>query len=476
MSVKDAVYRDGDKIHFNIFRKQLEFIQSECDDVLYGGAAGGGKSVAILLFCLKRRLEYPGSVGIAFRRTFPELEKSLILESQKMYRLVGAKYHEAKKCWSFPNGSVQYFGYCEKDGDVYNYQSAQFQDMCFDEVTHFNFFQFSYLTSRCRSTLVIDGKKVKSLVRLASNPGGVGHQWVFDRYIKPWETHKIWKDTITGKTLTFIPAKIADNPVLMDVDPGYYNRLKDLPEKKFLALAEGRWDVFEGIYFTEWSPRCVLPQKRIPESYTVKFLSLDWGYADPACVLWLEVTPLGRVFVYRELYTSRRSPKELASDILAMSPSGEHYAYIAASPEIWGKRVETDNGGETIQELIQQGLGDRVTLRKANNARVPGWLKIREYLSDAPDGYPWLQFSPNCANSIRTIPGLIHDDKRPEDVEGASEDHCGEALRYSVMSLDFIPRRTVLPHRSNYEKIFGIAHHEGNAGQMPMPGRSGYGH
>ncbi len=420
------------EIKFNLFPKQAAFVHSEVDDVFYGGSVGGGKTAALLAWAAIRRLQYPNSNGVLFRRTFRELEGSLILKSKEIYRLLGATYNENKKCWTFANGATQFFAFCESDGDVYMHQTNEYQDMGFDEVTHFTQFQFNYLAgTRTRST--IPGMKVQ--IRSASNPGNIGNDWVRKRYINPSKVSGIWKDEETGKTLSFIPAWLSDNPALTENDPGYRDRLKDLKrvsEKKYLALAEGRWDQPEGVYFTEWSHepgQHVLAYRRVPDSHTIKFLSLDWGFSEPACVLWWEVTPMGRVFIYREYYGTRLSPKELAEKILSMCPESEKYMYMAASPEIWGKRVETDNGGEVIQQLIQAGLGDRVMMQKANNARIPGWLKMREYMAKAPDGRPWMQISPNCENLVRTLPSLVHDERlmHTEDVSGKCEDHGPEA-------------------------------------------------
>lgn len=318
------------------------------------------------------------------------------------------------------------------------------------------------------------------MIRAATNPGGVGHAWVYDRYIKPWQLNHKWTDPKTKKTMTFIPAKVTDNLSLMEADPGYLARLKELPEKKYLALAEGRWDVFEGAYFTEWNPNLhVLRRPRKPDSWTLKFLALDWGYAEPASVGWYEITPMGRIFRYRELYTSRRSPKELARDILEMSPENEEYMYMRASPEIWGKKVETEGGGETIQALMQAELGDRIRMERANNARVPGWLKLREYLGLAPDGYPWLQISPDCPNLIRTLPAMIHEDRlgrNSEDVRPDGEDHACDELRYAITSLKDVPKSPFSPFASEYEKIFGINDKFESKIQNQMKvGRSGYG-
>ncbi len=474
--MKKIVEKIGDAVHVNIHTRQSEFISSQLDDVFYGGAAGGGKTIAILLFAASRRMAFPMSQGLILRRTFRELENSLILESHKLYPTFGAVYNEQKKRWTFPNGAIQQFGYCEKDGDVYQYQSMNVDDICFDELTHWTEFQFTYLTSRCRTSI----PGCKPLIRSASNPGNIGHVWVKKRYIDPSQQQKIWTHPVTGKTMAFIPAKLADNPALSENDPGYYNRLRELSEKKFLALAEGNWGVTEGTYFAEWDERRhILPYQRIPDTYTMKFISLDWGFADPACVLWWEILPSGRVFIYRELYINRLHPKELGEKILALSPEYEKYEYMAASPEIWGKSADLKEGGETIQQSLQAALGQRVTMIKAMNARVPGWLKCREWLGAANDGKPWLQVSPDCKDLIRTAPSAIHDIRpgHEEDIDPNVEDHALESMRYGVVSLMNVPRGTIRhPTMSAYDQIFGRKDEDpGNVSHLPDSGRSGYG-
>lgn len=453
--IRPIVERVGDELKINLFPKQAEFINSEIDDVLFGGAAGGGKSRAILLFAAVRRMQHPGSMGIILRRTMPQLKKSLIPWSQQIYPMFGAVYHETDKRWTFPNGSVEVFGTLEMDRDVYNFHTDEYHDICFDEASLFTPFQINYMTTRNRSTL----PGCKPLIRLASNPGNVGHSFLKKRYIDPSKTNKIWIDPVTKKTLSFIPAKIEDNPAIMELDPGYKDHLRILGDQKYLALAEGSWDVFEGAYFDfDIRPGAgVLPYRRIPDTDTFKFLSLDWGYADPAAVYWYELMPSGRLIVYRELYITRLSPKELAMKILEMSPTHEKYEYISCSPEIWGKKVELDGGGESIQFLMQTVLSDRIPMIKAPNARVPGWLKVKEYMSKAGDGRPWMQISPVCEHLLENIIGAIHDDRpggNVEDVSPMCEDHGIESLRYGLMSLQNAPRNQneII---SPYEQLFG---------------------
>ncbi len=415
------------EVKINIFPKQHEFIASQLDDVFFGGSVGGGKSIALLLFSLKRRLEFPGSHGLILRRTFRQLENSIILESRKIYPFFDAVYNEQKKRWTFPNGSIQSFNFCDTDADVFNFHSDNYDDICFDELSHFSEYQFTYITSRCRTTI----PGCKALIRAASNPGHVGHVWCKKRYIDPSKNSPTWTDPVTKKTMSFIPSRITDNPALMENDPGYMDRLRDLPEKKFRALAEGDWTITEGQFFEMWDERKhVLRLRRVPDTYTMKFLSLDWGFADPACVLWWEVTPSGRVFVYRELYITQLHPKDLGRKIVEMSPENERYEYLCASPDIWGKKSDMKDGGEPIATGIEAGLNGRVHMIKAMNARVEGWLKMKEWMGLAPDGKPWMQISPNCENLIRTIPAAIYE-SRPghnnEDMSTMVEDHALES-------------------------------------------------
>lgn len=454
-----TIERNGALAKIQIFPKQHQFLSSECDQVLYGGAAGGGKSIALLLFALKRRLEHPGTSGILFRRTYPELERSLIRESRKIYPQFGAKYNEQKHAWSFPNGSIEEFGHLESDKSVIEYQSAEYNDIGFDEATHCTEYQITYMQSRLRTSV----PNCKSLMRYATNPGGVGHGYFVRNFIKPAEVQKIWSKTDDeGRvtTYTFIPAKVNDNPALMDNDPGYIVRLKNLPEKLRLALYDGRWDSYEGQFFPEFSQDLhVLKEPRIPDSFTLKFLNMDWGFAEPAAVYWNEITPLGRIFTYRELYITQRSPQELAHDILALSPSSEKYMYMMIPPELFGKKVETEGGGEPIAELLQRGLEGRIRIDKANNARIPGWIKMREYMQKAPDGLPWWQISPTCANLVRTLPDMVHNtksQKNSEDLDTEGEDHAVDSMRYGLISLRDVPKAIMMPFKSNYERIFGV--------------------
>lgn len=467
--------RNQGTLEITIFQKQRQFLESPLDDILFGGSAGSGKSYVLLLFAAQRRMQYPKSHGVIFRRTFRDLERSLIMLSQEIFPFFGAKYNGAEHVWKFPNGAIQRFAHLEAEKNVYDHRSAEYQDICFDEASLFTEFQITYLTSRLRSTI----PGMKPLLRLASNPGGVGHSFLRRRYIIPSESQKIWIDPITKQTRTFIPAKVTDNPILMKNNPQYVSMLKGLPEKQRMALLEGRWDVYEGQFFSEFDPKLhVLNEVRQPDSFTFKYLSMDWGYSQPACVLWHEITPLGRVFTYRELYVTGRAPKELAADILTLSPKKEKYEGLWIPPELFGTKIELEGGGEPIADLIKNGLEGRMMIHKANNARIAGWQKMREYMGLSPDGFPWWQISPNCTNLIRTIPDMIFDTKEGktiDDLDTMGEDHGVDAARYFLVGLKDAPKSIISPYQGTSHQVFGSGKSVNSLQSfLPKPKRGGY--
>lgn len=237
---------------------QTRFLALSSYEVAYGGSAGSGKSAALLMGAL-RFVDRPAYRALLLRRTFPELEKSLIERSFQLYpkAFPGTRYNEQKKVWIFPSGARVYFGHLERDGDVHAYQSAEFQYLGFDELTSFSERQYTYMLSRARSSTGIPIR-----IRGATNPGGEGHDWVFRRW-GPWldpaaeqraePGEVLWyvnddtgeryvpKDAAGALSRCFVPARLADNPHLLENDPAYVDRLKGLDALTRAQLLDGNW-------------------------------------------------------------------------------------------------------------------------------------------------------------------------------------------------------------------------------------------
>jgi len=410
---------------------QTKFHQSNVFEVLYGGAAGGGKTDSLLMEGL-RQAHKKHYRAIIFRRTYPELQE-VIDRSLELFPRVypGAKWNEQKKRWVFPSGAMYHFGAMEHEKDKYKYQGREYQYIAFDELTQFTETQYTYLHSRCRTA----HKDIRCYIRASSNPGGEGHGWVKERFVDHGP-YNVVTDPKTGLTRCFIPSRVYDNKVLMDNDPMYIKRLESLPEDDRRALLEGDWDVYAGQYFREFRKEKdgqewhVITPFAIPE-YWKRFRSIDWGYNDPCAVYWHAVGPDKRVYTYRELYINRTIASDVAKKIVELS-RGEDIAYTVASPDMWQKRGTKDvQLGESIADAFQQS---GVRLRKADNDRINGWTRMREFLATAPDGKPYWQIFSTCRNLIRTLPTLIHDENKVEDVSDACEDHAAESCRYALMS------------------------------------------
>lgn len=436
--------------------RQRLFHSCPADIVLYGGAAGGGKSEALLWEGFMQMVETPGNRGLILRRTFPELNRSLIQRSLQKFPREICRYVASEKSWYFNNGSVLEFGYCERENDVYQYQSAEYGFIAFDELTHFTYAQWDYLVnSRLRST----APGAWPRVRAASNPGNVGHAWVKALFIDGKEPDTVWENH-RGLKYAFIPAKVTDNPYLLDNDPHYISRLQDLDEKWRRALLDGDWDVFAGQFFDTWDSSVhVLDEHFDPPKHWPRFRSLDWGFAKPYSVGWYAVTPSGALYRYRELYgyggapnVGSREPAEMVAQKIAEieREAGEFNLVGPADNQIWSSGRDT---GKSVAESFQEYGIDWIP---ADKNRPNGWNQCRWRLTVDPKDGPRFFVSPRCEHFIRTIPTLVHSESKPEDLDSEGEDHAADEWRYACMYWRQAGDQAVSPVRYEAEEEFTI--------------------
>ena len=400
-----------------VTKKQKSFIDAKESEVLFGGAAGGGKSFGQIVDALLFALRYPGSKQLVLRRTFAELDKSLIRATLALYPKKIFSFNSSSHLGKFKNGSCIDFGYCAAENDVYQYQSAEYDVIRFDELTHFTEAQYIYLISRVRGANGFP-KQIKS----STNPGGVGHSWVKERFVDPSEPSVgfVGED---GMSRIFIPALLDDNAFLTNGDPEYKRRLLALPEREKRALLFGDWNIFEGQYFTEFQAKeHVIQAFEIPDSWR-RYRTLDYGL-DRLAVLWIAVAPCGTAYVYREYCESNLSISAAALAITERTPKGENIYATLAPPDLWSRSQES---GKTKAGLFSE-FG--VNLTKTSNDRECGWLAVKELLRDAKREVH-LRIFQSCTEIIRCLPALTIDKLRPTDCANEPHEitHAPDALR-----------------------------------------------
>lgn len=401
-----------------ITRKQKAFIRATATEVLFGGAAGGGKSYGQLIDAFLYALTYPASKQLILRRTYAELEKSLIRVSLALFPREVYTYHATAHTGRFKNGSLIDFGYCATENDVFQYQSAEYDVVRFDELTHFTEFQYLYLISRVRGANGYP-KQIKS----STNPGGVGHGWVKARFVDPAPpaTEFVAED---GGTRIFIPSKIDDNQFLARHDPDYKRRLMALPEREQKALLHGDWNIFEGQYFTEFSYEVhTCDPIALPAEWR-RYRTIDYGLDRLAC-LWIAVDGERNVYVYRELCESDLIVSRAAEKILDHTPQGEQIYATLAPPDLWARSQESGRS----KALLFGEHGLRFT--KTANDRETGWLSVKELLRLTGEGRARLHIFRTCTELIRCLPMLQTDPLRPTDTltEPHAITHAPDALR-----------------------------------------------
>ena len=388
---------------------------------MFGGAAGGGKSYAQLIDSFLYAMKYPASKQLILRRTLPELEKSLIRVSLGLFDAAVYKYNAAKHMGTFVNGSIIDFGYCDRENDVYKYQSAEYDVIRFDELTHFTEDMYIYLMSRIRGVNDYP-KQIKS----STNPGGVGHSWVKGRFIDKC-VDGVYHDG-TG-TRQFIPARVSDNSFLMKNDKGYIHRLNRLSEKDRRALLYGDWDIFDGQYFSEFRRSIhVVKPFSIPKHWK-RYFTMDYGL-DMLAGYFIAVDTSGKAYVYKEIYKPNLIISAAAKEILAADEKDVSVFY--APPDLYNRRQDT---GKSVAEIFAE-YG--ILLAKSENSRVQGWYNLKEWLMPYRDeaGHTTanLVIFENCTNLIRTLPALTFDRNNPNDVADSPHEltHAPDALRYFV--------------------------------------------
>lgn len=417
-------------------------------EIFYGGAAGGGKSEGLLLDALNQ-IEKPTYKALFLRRTFAQLQKAdgAIERSQKLYRPRGGIYHSGEKRWRFPKDVLIDFGHIESEKDKYNYQSAQYDKIYFDELTQFTNTQYLYLISRCRG---IDST-IHRGIRSASNPGNIGHIWAKKRFIDKRLHYKIYTDE-EGNTSCFIPATIKDNPYLIENDPQYIKRLKMLPKHERMALLDGNWDIFSGQFFSDWTPSIHIIEPFYIPLYWKRFIGIDYGLTTPASIGWYAQNENGFIVRYREIYKEGLHYDVLAKEICKLSGL-EKIGYIVSDPAIFGDKQhhkeakETKSGAQIMQEEINKYYkehnreNDAFTIYRGDNRRIEGWRTVKNYLRINDNQQSAFAVFSTCINFISTFPANIHDDKFPEDLDTSGEDHCADEIRYALSSR---PQKAIL--------------------------------
>jgi hypothetical protein len=403
---------------------QEDFLASGETDVLYGGAAGGGKSYAMLIDPL-RFAHRAAHRGLIIRRSMPEL-RELIDKSRELYpkAFPGAKYKEVEKLWIFPSGAKIEFGFLERDADVYRYQGQAYSWIGFDEITHLpTEFSWNYLASRLRTT----DPEIETYMRCTANPGGSGAHWVKKRYIDPSPPNESFRGE-DGLTRKFIPARLDDNPYLAE-DGRYEQMLNALPPTQRQQLLEGNWDVAEGAAFTEFNPLDhVITPFEIPIGWE-RIKGIDYGYASESACVWGAVDPSdGTLIIYRELYRKGLTGSELGGMLTEMEYEDPFSVPGVLDTACWNR---TGTTGPTVGETLLRA-GHK--LRRADKNRIQGKIQIHEYLKVTQSGRPRLQIFNTCPHLIRELQSIPLDKSKPEDVDTHAQDHAYDALRYLIMS------------------------------------------
>jgi len=480
--------------------RQAVFHQASARQILYGGAAGGGKSAAIRWDAIDFCLSIPGITAVVFRRTQPQLLRNHIMEIKRELPSTIGTYNETHKHYQFNNGSVLIFKSLEYDRDCEDIQGWEIHAAYVDEAGQLTPYMLDYIISRVRLgkfSIALERMReekpelipyIDRLPRyaLSANPGGVSHHYLKGKFIDPAPSETVFYDeslkdpsdpSSKGWSTIYIPASMRDNKYL---DSGYAAQFGRLPDHIQRQLRDGDWNVVPGAFFDCFdSTKHIIKPFSVPRHWT-RIRGVDWGHATPFSVGWWAISdgevvtdvtghevryPDGAMIRYREWYGCvekggiattkglRISGTELAEGILAREDEGEIITYSVADPSMW----RTDGGPSQAEKAYQAG----VVLRKADNQREIGWQEMyRRHKDDL------LYVFDTCHDYIRTIPAIQSDERKPEDITSTNrggEDHIADETRYVCMSRPIIKRRVKKDPRVDgwtFEEIMNLSNNK----------------
>jgi phage terminase large subunit len=415
--------------------RAVQFHLNPTPNLFFGGAAGGAKSYTARHDAYMRLLTLPGSKLLLLRRKFTELTDNHINDAQRevgRMREAGIPVRylkDERKVIVERKGQDDAwlrFGHCENEGDEEQYLSSAYEAVYLDEAATFTQKQAMGVQSRLRSTL-----SDLCMFRCLSNPGGAQTLWLkrffIDRAVGP-EEHEGYQP----EEWAFISSKLWDNPYYMDPDgtwSKYARRLQGYGPERARQMLDGDFDVIAGQFFGEFRRDLHVADLGKVDPDIQWFRCLDWGYNAPGVCYWVACLPDGRLYVAHEYVFRQTIAADVAAEIRRQTLAlGCQVRYTAADPAMFNK---TGHIGESMAETFAK---HGVPLKPANHDREIGWQRVRHWLKPAPDGRPWLVISPACGYLVRTLPALVSDEHKPDDVDTEGDDHGADALRYGLMS------------------------------------------
>lgn len=444
--------------------KQRKFLEDHHKFVNFGGARGGGKSWSVRVKSLLLCFGHSGIKVMILRRSYPELEANHILPIKDMLPKKVYRYNDSKKRMFFPNGSQIIFRYCSNEKDLDNFQGLECDVLFIDEATQFTESQYKKLIACVRGV-----NNFPKRVYLTCNPGGIGHQWVKRLFID-----RNFVDGENPEEYGFIQSLVTDNKILLKEQPDYIKQLEALPPALKEAWLYGNWDIFEGVYFTEFRAtpdinKCleaditveeavanhrythVIEPFEIPYDWKI-YRSFDWGYGKPYSVEYFAVSHDNTAFMIAEIYGWNGRADE--GERLTNTEICEKMAtYERTHPYLAGKRIRgvadpscwTRHGGPSFAEEAEK---HSLWFDPGDNDRIPGWMKIRDLMRFDANGRAKLYFFSTCKAIIRCMPLMMFDAHSVEDLDSSLEDHALDSLRYFCMSRYVPPRES--KKKTNY--------------------------